>query len=242
MTFRGLAVTTLAIGCGLIASVADGQTVGEILDSNLKAKGGTAVLETVQSVRQTLSVDMQGTTADVVVYSMRPNLLRQEVRVSGRTLIQAFDGQVAWARGSMMASEGAATLTGARAAALRAQAGFDGMLLSARADGTQVELVGTVVIDGRQAHHLRIIDDGQVRQCYLDALTSLELRIVEHTAAGRLQQDLSDYQEVGGIWMPFTIRTSLEGQPQSVATVTDVALNVPVDPALFVMPGGQILH
>ena len=59
---------------------------------------------------------------------------------------------------------------------------------------------------------------------------------MEDTTAGRLQQDLSDYREVGGIRLPFTIRTSLNGSLQSVVTVTDVALNVPVDPATFAMP------
>jgi hypothetical protein len=135
-----------------------------------------------------------------------------------------------------MAAESATVLAGARADAVRVQARFDGMLAGARAAGGQVALVGMVVIDGREAHHLRVIDDLLVRHCYVDAQTSLETRIVEETPAGRLQQDLSDYRQVGGVRMPFTIRTSLNGTLQSVVTVTDVALNVPVDPAMFAMP------
>jgi hypothetical protein len=235
MTGRSLVVVALAIGCGLVAPAAAAQTVSDILDRNLEAKGGAA-LRTVRSVRQTLSVDLQGTTADVVVYSQRPNRLRQEMTVAGQTLVQAFDGQVAWTRGSFMVSERPAPLWGAPADALRAQAVFDGMLIDARTTGRQVELVGTVVIDGRETHYLRIIDDWQVRHCYVDARTWLETRIVQDTASGRLQQDLSDYREVGGIRMPFTIRTSVGGRTASVVTVTDIILNVPVDEALFAMP------
>ena len=110
------------------------------------------------------------------------------------------------------------------------------MLIEARTAGRDVEMVGTVLIDGREHHHLRIVDDWQVRHCFVDARTALETRIVQETAAGRLQQDLSDYRDVGGIRLPFTIRTSVNGRPSSVVTVTDVVLNVPVDRTLFGMP------
>jgi hypothetical protein len=236
MQRRSLRVVALAIGCGLVSAVAaGGQTVGDILDRNQEARGGAA-LHGVQSVRQTLSVDLLGTNAAVVVYSKRPNLIRQEMRIAGRTLIEAFDGVVAWTRGSLMANDTPMMLPGARAEALRAQAGFDGVLSVARAAGRQVDLVGTVVIDGREAHHLRMVDGRYVRHTYVDARTGLEMRVVQVTAAGRLQQDLSDYRDVGGIRMPFTIRVTVDGRAASVVTVTDVALNVPLDDALFAWP------
>ena len=226
----------LAGGWILAVSVAgaqtSGPTVGEILARNREAKGGAA-LAAVQSLRQTLSVDVQGTTAELVVYSQRPNRLRQELVVAGQTIVLGFDGTVAWTRGALTGAAEVTELSGPRAEALRAQAAFDGVLADTGAPGRRIELIGTALVSGRETYHLRVVDDRQVRHCYLDAETGLETRIIQETAGGRLQQDLSDYRAVDGIRMPHMIRTTIDGRLATVLTVTEVALNVPLEPEVF---------
>jgi hypothetical protein len=241
-----LVTVALAAAC-LSAPAVYAQTVQELLAANTAARGGQA-LGGVQSVRQTMTVSLPGADAVVVVHSRRPNLVRQELTVGGETFIQAYDGRVAWERTSLISGSGAVVLTGVRADAIRAQAAFDGLLAEAQAAGRRIDLLGRTTIDGREVHHIRVSERDQVWHCYLDVQTALERRLVQDTIAGRLQQDLSDYRDVGGIRVPFRISTAFNGQQQSVIVVTDVQLNVPIDPQMF-DPGplegpreGQILN
>jgi hypothetical protein len=131
-------------------------------------------------------------------------------------------------------------VTGARAAALRNQANFDGLLLQARNRGDQIDLVGPETIGERPTHHLRLTTtEHRIQHCYVDVTTGLESRLVYQTEAGHFQQDLSDYRDVKGVKVPFVIKTTLDGRPQGQLTVTSVELNVPLDASLFSMPPHQ---
>ena len=85
----------------------------------------------------------------------------------------------------------------------------------------QLKVDGTEVIDGHKAYVLHA-DDGNVRRkLYFDATSGLlvrELRIQETPFVPLLDQiDFSDYRDVGGVKVPFVIRTS-DGAPYDTAT------------------------
>jgi hypothetical protein len=216
------------------------DAVDEILARNLEARGGKAVLDAVESIRLTSSLELAGATVSVVVLSKRPNLMRQELTVAGETAIEAFDGTTAWMVNRLMGITVPTELAGVRAAALRDQANFDGLLMQARNRGDQIELVGTEIIGGRPTHHLRLTTtEHRIQHCYLDVTTGLESRLMYQTEAGHFQQDLSDYRDVKGVKVPFVIKTTLDGRPQGQLTVAAVELNIPIDTALFSMPRYQ---
>ena len=237
MVRRRFTAIGFAVCVCLTASLASGQTVDELLASNLQAKGGLDALRAVTSVRQTSILSIQGAEASVVVYSMRPNFVRQEVALAGRTVVNAFDGAVAWALNGMWGVETPRILSGSEADALRRQASFDGLLVDSQADGHRVELLGVETLGERDVYHLRIINDTyEVQHSYLDVATSLEVKLVSETAVGRFEQEFSDYREIDGVRIPFVIKTSLNGRPQSEVTVTEVVLNVALDKTLFTFP------
>lgn len=238
--FRTSFAAALALGvlaATLSATVAEAQTVDEIIARNTEARGGQALIDGVQSVRQTSTLVLPGAEATVVVYGKRPNLMRQELTIGGDTAIEAFDGAVAWVVNRMMGMPAPTVLSGTRAQAVRNQANFDGLLVQARTRGDHIEVIGKETIAGKPVHHLRITGaDHRVHHCYVDVTTALETRIIHDTEAGRFEQDLLDYQSVDGLKVPFTIKTSLNGRPQGMLTVSKVELNVALDTAMFGMP------
>lgn len=216
---------------------ASAQTVDELIARNTEAKGGLDRLKAVETVKQTSELTMPGTRATVVVYGKRPNLLRQEISMSGTTIVNGFDGEVPWVINPLIGTRGPMAVTGPQADAIRDQSNFDGPLIDYRARGLTIELAGTEVLDGRKAFRLRITGgSGQAQDCYLDAETGLEVRIVTRTDVGSFEQEMSDYREVDGIKVPFAIRTLFNGVSQTEIAVKSVQFNVPIDDALFAPP------
>ena len=87
------------------------------------------------------------------------------------------------------------------------------------------------------------IDPTTTRTLYFDVVTGLLRRELTTTETMLLpleeQIDYDDYRDVGGVRLPFRMRTS-DGAPYSTVTRTFVQIrrNVPVDEALFRPPSG----
>jgi outer membrane lipoprotein-sorting protein len=236
----GWSVSLAALAAGMLmvaASSASAQTVDDLVAKNIEAKGGLEKLHAVQTVKQTSTLDMRGMQASIVVYGKRPNLLRQEVKLGDRTIINAFDGTTPWMINPLAGTDRPVVITGPQADMIRDQSSFDGPLVDYKDKGSKVELVGRETVEGRAYDHLKITDkDGQVQDVYLDGATGLEARLVTTSAAGTFEQDLSDYRDVDGIKVPFAIRTLVNGVEQSRITVQSVAFNVDVDAGMFAVP------
>jgi len=77
---------------------------------------------------------------------------------------------------------------------------------------------------------------------YLDPDHFLEIRIltqrIRHGAQEEVETDVSDYEKIGGVFVPFSIEEGRKGDPDKQKTVIEKAeANVPVDDAIFHFPG-----
>lgn len=218
-------------------TAAAGQTVDELVARNVAAKGGLAKLRSVQTVKQTSRLTAQGMQALMMVYGKRPNLLRQELTMGGQLIINAYDGVTPWMVNPLVGSPNPIVISGPQADMIREQSAFDGPLVEYGAKGYKVASLGKETVDKTEAYHLQVTTpSGQVMHLYLDAETGLDLKLVTESGSLKLQQEFLDYRDVDGIKMPFTIRTSVNGVPQSEIKVESVEFNVPIDDAIFRMP------
>lgn len=227
-----VAVCVLAILIG--APAAGGQTIEEIIARNLDAKGGAEQLRRIQSAKQTSTITVQGLEGTMVIYAKRPNLTRQEMTLAGQTVIQAFDGMTAWTQNPLAGVLEPTAILGPEAELIRAQAAFDGPFVDYQLRGYTMELLGDESLNGAAVHHVKMTDSqGRVQHAYLDITSGLEVRIVTENGSLTLEQDLSDYREVGGIKKPFFVRLSANGEAIGQITVQRVELDVRLDDALF---------
>lgn len=217
-------------------------TVDEIIAKNTQAKGGADKLKGMQTMQMSGKATVQGMEVSMMVYSKRPNMTRQEVKIQDKTIVSAFDGTTAWAVNPMMGMDTPQELSGPQAESLKDQADFDGVLTDYKAKGHTVELVGTETIDGKKTYHLKVTKkSGQVQHYYLDADSGIDLRVQTTMEQGGQQMtiasDLSNYQPVNGIMVPFSLKQSVNGQPLMNMTIDKVQFNVPMEDSLFKMPG-----
>ena len=235
---RVLGVLITAAAIVVPATAAHAQTVDELVAKNVQAKGGMDKLKSVQSLKQTGKVSFQGVDATQIVYAKRPNLLRQELNMKGQLVIMAFDGRTPWMINPMLGAGAPIAMSGPQADMIRDQSSFDGPLIDYKAKGYLLEIVALETLGDRKVHHLKLTDKNrQVQHCYLDAETGLEVKLVSQNEIGQsFEQEMSDYRDVDGIKIPFSIRTLSNGVVQGQITVEKVEFNVRIDDAIFRMP------
>jgi outer membrane lipoprotein-sorting protein len=213
----------------ITAAPAAAQTADDIVTQHLNAIGGLAKLKSVSTIRQTSEMTRDGVTMTMVVAAKRPNLARQEMDVQGKKIVTMFDGTAAWMINPFIGVADPTPLTGPEAETMREQATFDSPLVDYKDRGTTVELVTTDDAAGKKVHHLKVTSKtGRVQDIYIDAATGLQTRVVTQTHQGAVDQTFSDFREVDGIKMPFTIRT----QAPNIGTVDIKVLKAEINPAL----------
>jgi outer membrane lipoprotein-sorting protein len=226
--------------CVLLPSLPlSAQTAEEIVANNLKAKGGVEKLKSISSVKMTGRMMAQGREMPMTVYSRRPNLLRQDIKLPVGSVVQAFDGTTAWV--IPPGEENAREVTGPQAEGARKNSEFDSPLLDYASKGHKLELVGREKVGAADVYHLRLIKkDGAVEHYYIDTTTNLEVKRTAEVDAGGatqvLESELSNYKTVEGMMVPHTIKQSMGGMPVSQMTIDSIVFNGPMDDSLFKMP------
>lgn len=227
----------------LVAAAAHAQTVDEIVAKNLQAKGGAEKWGSVNSVKMTGKIAIQGQEMPLTMYAKRPNMNRQEIALPDGRIVQAFDGVTAWVINPLMGSNVPQAVPGGVADMMKNSADFDGALINYKAKGHTIELVGKEKLLDKDVYHLKVtMKGGQVQHYFLDAESGLELKTSAEVEMGMggtkqtLDTEMSNYKPEGGIMLPHTVKQFVNGKPTVEMTVTAVEFNPAVDDAIFRMP------
>ena len=237
-------IGVLALGLVLAASAARAQTpsVDEIVAKNLAARGGLDKLRSLQTMKMTGTINVQGMDMPLTVMTKRPNLLFQEMTMQGQRMVSAFDGAKVWAINPML-GPGPRELTGAQADMIRDQASFDGPLVNYKDRGDTLEMAGSADLGGAKAWKLKLTRKlgGRTMFIYVDADTGLEKQWSATVDQGGMTIDVDtvmlDYQPTPeGVLVARSMRTLVGGQQQGLLKVLTVQYNVPIEDAAFQMP------
>ena len=237
-------VGVLALGLVLAASAARAQAppVDEIVAKNLAARGGLDKLRSLQTMKMTGTINVQGMDMPLTVMTKRPNLLFQEMTMQGQRMVSAFDGAKVWAINPML-GPGPRELTGTQADMIRDQASFDGPLVSYKDRGDTLEMAGSADLGGAKAWKLKLTRKlgGRTMFIYVDADTGLEKQWSTTVDQGGMTIDVDtvmlDYQPTPeGVLVARSMRTLVGGQQQGLLKVLTVEYNVPIEDAAFQMP------
>lgn len=225
---------------GLWSSDGTAQTVDELVQKNLAAVGGEAAWRRVDAIQSKGTMTgPKGQKAELTLWTKRPNLRRQDVRIDGRVITNAFDGKDLWVRHPRMGDR-PRLVTGEASESARAEASFDPPFLDYEKRDIEIEQQGTVEVDGKKAHRLKLsYPDGTSPMIYLDAATGLILRVVIRAEVqGRKvarEERLSDWRKVDGIMLPFRTEMFMNGRPMTTITLSSVKLNPAIDDSFFQM-------
>lgn len=245
MLCRDRARAALAVACAVVLLAlppahAQSPSADDIVAKNLAAKGGVEKLRGVTSVRTSGRMKSARGSVAVTNWTKRPNWMRREIVADGQTQVIAFDGKTLWGINPLMSSQ-PQVITGPGADRTRQDADdFDSPLLDYKEKGSRIELVPG---DGEATGgpHLRVTKkNGSIQDLYLNPTTFLEDRItMEVEQGGRkavVATELSNYKDVDGMMVPFTVRQTFNGQVQGEVLYERIQFNLPLGDELFRMP------
>ncbi len=227
----------------LLSPVAQAQTVDEILAKHFETMGGLEKIRALNSMRVTGTMTMgPSMEAPITLERKRPGKRRIEFTVQGMTGVQAFDGEKGWSVMPFMGKKDPEPSTDEDNKEAQDDADFDGALVDWKTKGHTVELVGKEPVEGADTYKLKITKkNGNIEYQYLDAETYLLVRnegkVKRRGTEIEGESTFSDYKDVQGYMMPFTMEQGAKGMPHKQRmTFSKIEVNVALDDSRFVMP------
>ncbi len=230
---------------------ASGQTVDDILEKYINARGGLAKIRSIQSERisgtMIFSPELQG---PFVIERERPLKLHMEVTVGRDTLVRVYDGKSAgWIYSSFGTNPGVQPMSENDLRNILDQADFEGPFISYKAKGNQLEFLGKTTVEGKPAYKIKLTNkNGDVSYFSFDAATYLIIRW-QGTSKNSEGKEVSsetffrNYREVDDIEYPFLIESSSPEAGQSQKIIADkIEINVSISESRFrkpVVPGAE---
>jgi photosystem II stability/assembly factor-like uncharacterized protein len=235
------------VGMAFVVPVGAAElTVDDIVSRNIAARGGAARLQAMRSLRLTGKAIFGGDDSSIEArwaqVVKKPGLIRSEVSLQGLTAVNAWDGKEGWSVQPFSGRREPERTSPDDAKGLARDADLDGPLVGWREKGHRVEYLGTEDVDGTPAHKLRVtLKDGDTQYLYLDPDAWLEVRVVTESHVRGVEQvtetDLGAYEQVAGVFIPFSIESGPKGRPRRQRiTVERAEPNVEADEASFHIP------
>ncbi len=232
-------VLSLALG----ALSAHATTVDELLAKNLEARGGADKIAAIKSLKSQGKLVFGGQfELAYTQYQMAPDRVRTEASIQGLTAVQAWDGSNAWQISPFQGRKDPETMSADDAKSLADDAPIAGALIGARERSAKIDYLGTEDVDGTDAHKLKVtLKNGDVEYVYLDPDHFLEIRMTAQRSVRGTEvetvTDYGDYEQVAGVYFPFSIAT--ESKPdgnRTQITVDHAEANAAIDADLFAFP------
>jgi len=220
-------------------------TLDEIIEKNIEARGGMEKIKSVKTMKMTGKYLMQGMELPFITYHKRPAKFRLESTFQGMTMVQAFDGEIAWTIMPWTGSPDPVELPDIQAKMIEQQADFDGFLIDYKDKEFTVELIGKEDMEGTEVYNLKVTTKEKLTvNIYLDAEYFLELKT---TLKGEIEETqlnidmyYGNYKEVDGLMMPHSIEWKMAGDIGTHVVMDKTEFGVEIDDSIFVMPRKEV--
>jgi zinc protease len=250
-------IVILALACGLPAAAQTQSkspekptappapvampSADQILARYVKAIGGQDAWKKLSSRLSvgTIEVPAMNLSGTVEMHEKAPNKMLATITVAGATYRQGFDGTVGW---SDDPRDGLRQQTGIELEETKRDSDFYHPL-DLHKLYSKFTVTGTEKIEERTAYVVEATPpQGEADKLYFDADSGLVVRIISrhHLPEGVVvfQEEISNYREIDGIKLPFTVRQS-SAESEFVLQFTEVKHNVEFEDAQFAKPAAQ---
>lgn len=224
-----------------LTGLAPCQTTEEVVEKMIKALGGRDALAKIKDSTFSGTIEMvqMGISGSATMYQKEPNMMRIDAEVMGTMFTQAFDGQTAWMTNPQTGEPTEMSEKGAEY--MRRQALGNDALLNPKKYGLTFNYTGKEKIDEKEYLVLeQTFADGYKITLYLDPDTYLAYKtkgLSLNQMGVEVEQEtyISDYKQVEGIIVPYSLTTFQEGEEFMKITLTEVSFNTGLEDSLFKM-------
>lgn len=249
MKLLKLLLLALVVIC--FTNLTSAQTADEIIDSYFENTGGKENWNKLDALKFTGNLDYGTMKLPVTMIQTKEGLTLMSADIQGQPYYQTvYDGETLWST-NQMTMEAEKSDAEATANYKLAIQDFPDPFLNYKDKGYAVELMGSETIDGTETFKIKLEkkpkmingkEEANVEYYYFEKENFVPILIEKDVKigpdAGTIgQSKLSNYQEVEGIYFPFSIIDGTKAQPGGQAiTITNIELNPKIDTTLFAFP------
>jgi outer membrane lipoprotein-sorting protein len=246
---KTLKLVLVALVVGFSTQV-NAQTVDEILANYFENIGGLENLKKIEGMKMTAKVNNGGMEIPLEIYQFKGGKQLTIINFQGKELKQGvFDGETLWGHNFMtLKAEKSDAETTANMKLNNND--FPDPFIDYKEKGYLVELLGKEDIDGTETFKIKLTkelitvdgkEEEDVSFYFFDTenfvLIAIQSEIKTGQGKGMIQEiTFSDYQEVDGLYFPFSMTQGVKGQPGAPITISAIELNPEVDDSVFAFP------
>lgn len=242
---KTLKISALALFLCTSSASLFAQTADEVISKYITTIGGAEKLKALKSVKMEMVTNAQGMEIPVEVFQEKGGKMAVKLNFQGKEITQmASDGETMWSTNFMtMKAEKLDAETTANAKL--SSEDFPEPFLDYKAKGYSAEFMGKETKEGTECFKIKFtkkpvmvngVKSDDVSYYFFETENNLpiaaETEIKQGPAKGQKSTStMSDYQEVDGIFFPFSINQG--GQEMKVKKIT---LNPTVDSKIYAFP------
>ena len=233
----------------MISTSFNAQTVDEIIENYIENTGGAENWQNVKAIKMSASINQMGMEIPIEMVQSE-NKMYTKISIQGQEIKQGvFDGETLWSTNFM--SMKAEKSDQEDVDNIKNELGeFPDPFLNYKEKGFSVELMGTETVDGSDAYKIKLtkkpmLVDGEevpnVSIYYFDSENFVPIMVHEEVMSGPgkgmiMESKMSDYQEVEGLYLPFSMTQGVKDQPGQPITINSIELNPSLNDSEFEFP------
>jgi len=238
----------------LLVSQVQAITVDEIMAGYYENTGGKQAWSELKGIKMTGEMNQGGMKFPLEIVALKDGRQYVKFTFQGKEIKQGvFDGKVMWNTNfmSMKAEKADAETTANQKLDIN---DFPFPLFNYKEKGYALELLGTEEKDGAETYKLKLIrepktydgkeaEDVSFYYLEVDSLVPLvtESEIKSGPMKGKTAESkLGDYQEVDGLYFPFSLTQGIKDVGGAAMILSKVELNPSIDDSEFAMPKEEV--
>jgi len=225
------------------------QSVDEIIGNYLENTGGAENWENVKGLRMNASINQMGMEIPIEMVQLKDKMYTK-ISIQGQEIKQGvFDGETLWST-NFMSMKAEKSDQEDVDNVKNELAEFPDPFLNYKEKGFTVELMGTETVEGSDVFKIKLtkkpmVVDGEevpnVSIYYFDSENFVPIMVHEEVMSGPgkgmiMESKMSDYQEVEGLYFPFSMTQGVKDQPGQPITIESIELNPSIDDSEFNFP------
>ncbi len=243
---RAIYLAAIWVGVGALAMGSlRAETAENVAAGIVYARGGFARIKNIQTERMSGTICVGEQQGSFVREVKRPNKLRMEIILDGKTAVTTYDGAAGWKRDGIAGDGQTRALTASEKKSLAADADIDGPFTDLLAKGTKLDLLGTEMLGESLVDKLQVkLKSGEKELYYVEGVGHyILLRESSRSDGGKTMTTSTlykDFRQVEGVLFPFTVVSSTdEGDHSMTLQFEKIELNGTINDADFGKPGKQ---
>ncbi len=226
----------------VFVSRASAQSVDDIINNYIKARGGIDKLHSISSIYMEGTRQMMGNEVQVKVTRVQGKLSRTDFEFGGNMGYTIVTPDKGWAY-IPMRSDKPDPIPADRLKSMQRELDIAGPLVDYKSKGYQAALQGRDTLNGKECYKIQLTSaDGKEAFYFINTKTNLLIQsrqMVESNGrnaakdAKEMIVDYSDYKDFGGVLFPQTIGTEGAGMGAGSMTFDKIEVNISVNEKLY---------